>query len=95
MFGIVSSAINAALGFLIRSVLVKFGLFFGLFFVTTGFIGYLTDKLPTAQAITNGLGGISPDIWYFLDLFAFSAGIPIILTAYVTRFAIRRIPFIG
>jgi hypothetical protein len=30
-----------------------------------------------------------------LDLFAFSQGLPLVLSAVVTRFIIRRIPLIG
>jgi hypothetical protein len=33
--------------------------------------------------------------WYFLDLFAFSTGLPIIISAFLTRFLIRRLPVIG
>lgn len=50
MFGIVSSALNAALGFVLRSVLIKFVVFFGLFFVVTGFMGILTPMLPDSSA---------------------------------------------
>ena len=97
MFGIVLSALNAALSFVFKSLIVKFVLFFGLFFVTTEFIQVLVSSgiLPSASAVGGSLGGIPSGVWYFLDLFNVSAGIPIILSAYVTRFIIRRIPLIG
>ena len=38
MFGIVLSALNAALAWLVRSVLVKFVAYFALWFITTEFI---------------------------------------------------------
>jgi len=41
------------------------------------------------------LGGIPSAVWYFLDLFNASAGISVLLTSYVTRFIIRRLPIIG
>jgi hypothetical protein len=34
-------------------------------------------------------------VWYFLDLFNVTAGIPLLLSAWVTRFIIRRMPVIG
>lgn len=95
MFGIVLSALNVLLGFIFRSVVVKFALFFGLFFVTTEFISILSALLPTSSALTGALGGIPAGVWYFLDLFNVSAGMPMLLSAWATRFIIRRIPVIG
>ncbi|UBI64305.1 hypothetical protein GF111_26525 [Serratia sp. HRI] len=37
MFGILVSAFNVALGFVLRTVVVKFILFFGLYFVVQAF----------------------------------------------------------
>ncbi|MGC4062238.1 MAG: DUF2523 family protein [Aquabacterium sp.] len=97
MFGIFLSAVNSALAFLLRSVVVKFALYFGLFFVTNEFIQVLMSSglLPSASSVSTGLASIPATVWYFLDLFNVSAGIPLILSAYATRFIIRRIPLIG
>jgi len=95
MFGIVLSALNAVLAFLVRSILVKFVVYFALFFVTTEFIAVISDILPTGSDLSSALGGVPADVWYFVDLFNVSAGIPILLSAWVTRFIIRRIPVIG
>jgi len=92
MFGIVLSALNAVLAFLVRSILVKFVVYFALFFVTTEFIAVISDILPTGSDLSSALGGVPADVWYFVDLFNVSAGIPILLSAWVTRFIIRRIP---
>ena len=95
MLGILVSAFNAILAWLVRSVLVKFVLFFGLWFVTTEFMQVLAPYLPDASALSSALGGLPADLWYFLDLFKVSYGVPLVLSAYVTRFAIRRLPIIG
>jgi hypothetical protein len=95
MFGIVLSALNVLLGFIFRSVVIKFAVFFGLFFVTTEFISVLSGLLPISSALTGSLGGIPAGVWYFLDLFNVSAGLPMLLSAWATRFIIRRIPVIG
>jgi len=95
MFGIVLSALNVVLGFLIRSILVKFVVYFALFFVVTEFISILSPLLPSGDALSSSLGGIPGAVWYFLDLFNVTAGIPILLSAWVMRFIIRRIPVIG
>lgn len=97
MYGILLSALNVALGFVIRSIVVKSVLYFGLFFIVTEFIQVLSSAgiLPNASSVSSSLGGIPAGVWYFLDLFNVSAGIPIIFSAYVARFIVRRIPVIG
>ena len=97
MYGILLSAFNSVLTFVLRSVLVKFVLFFGLFFVTTEFIQVLSSSglLPTSASLSGVMGGVPSAVWYFLDLFSFSVGFSALLSAWVTRFIIRRIPFIG
>lgn len=95
MYVILASAVNLLLGFVIRSVIVKFVTFFALFFIVTEFMQVLAPLLPTASGLTGALGGIPSSVWYFLDLFNVSAGIPILLSAWVTRFVIRRLPVIG
>ncbi|WP_293932762.1 DUF2523 family protein [Iodobacter sp.] len=97
MYGILLSALNTILGFVVRSIIVKFVLFFSLFFIVTEFIQVLIGSglLPHANSISSALGAIPASVWYFLDLFNVSSGIPLILSAYVTRFIIRRIPVIG
>lgn len=95
MFGIVLSALNSVLGWVFRSVLVKFILYFGLYFVTVEFTQILITLLPTSNSLNGAFSGITAAVWYFLDLFAFSQGMPLLLSAVVTRFIIRRIPLIG
>ncbi len=95
MFGILLSALNAALAFLVRSILVKFVVYFALFFVTTEFIAVISSMLPTGDTLSRAFGTIGGDVWYFLNLFNLRAGLPLILSAWVTRFVIRRLPIIG
>lgn len=97
MFGIFLSVANVVLGFVLRSVIAKFFAYFIMWFVTTEFIGVLQGAgiLPTAAALAGAFGGIGADVWYFLDLCACSYGIPLVVSAYATRFIIRRIPVIG
>lgn len=95
MFGILLSALYSALGFVLRSVLVKFAAFFALFFVTTEFIQLVVPLLPGASSLTSAFANQAPGVWYFLDLFKVGFGVSACLSAYVTRFIIRRIPVIG
>lgn len=95
MFGIVLSALNSVLEFVFRAVIVKYVLYFGLYFVTTEFISIIDSLLPNASALNSAFAGISSGVWYFLDLFAFSQGLPLVISAVGTRFIIRRLPIIG
>jgi len=96
MYGILISAFNAILGYVLRSVIVKFVLYFALYFFVSETISFLQSKqlLPSASSLAV-LGSIAEGTWYFLDLFAFSVGAPMIVSAFVARFIIRRLPFIG
>lgn len=95
MWVLLLGAVNTLFGLVFRSVMVKFVIFFALFFIVTEFLPLLTPLLPNSSGLTGALSGIPPGVWYFLDLFNVTAGIPILLSAYVTRFLIRRIPVIG
>jgi hypothetical protein len=95
MFGILLSAFDVVLGFVIKSVIGRLFAYFVLFFITTEFVSVLQSAgiLPTAASLSGAFGG--SDIWFFLDLCGFSFGAPAIIAAYATRFIIRRIPVIG
>lgn len=97
MFSILLSAANMLLGFLVRSVIAKFFLYFGLYFFVTESVGYLQSVrlLPSASSLTSAFGSVGENLWYFLDLCAFSYGCPAVVAAYVTRFVIRRLPIVG
>jgi hypothetical protein len=95
MFGIFLSALFSVLGWLFRSVLVKFVVFFALFFVASEFMVYLAPKLPGAASLSAAFRDIPSGIWWFFDLFKVGLGVQMCLSAYVTRFAIRRMPVVG
>ena len=95
MFGILLSAGNALLGWLVRGVLVKFVVMIALYWIVAELVSVMASFLPTGSGLTSAFGGIGAATWYFLDLFAFSNGAPLLIAALVTRFLIRRIPVIG
>lgn len=95
MGALLISAVNTLLGFLFRSVAIKFVVFVALFFVVNQFAALLVPMLPDSNGLSGALAGVPASVWYFLDLFNVTAGVPILLSAWVTRFVIRRIPVIG
>lgn len=95
MFGILLSALNSILGWVFRSLLIKFALFFALYFITSEFVGFIAALLPNASSINGALSGITAGTWFFLDAFHLPMGISALVSAYATRFIIRRMPVIG
>lgn len=100
MFGIVLSVFNVALGFILRKVVVTVLLSGALLWVVAEFTSVLVSSvLPAGGDLTSSLnstlGAIPASVWYFLDMFAIPYGISVLLSAYVARFIVRRIPGIG
>lgn len=81
-----------------RGVVVKF-------VFLTGIFGLLAVLIPKAielilphlgvQSLNAAFGGLNSGMWWFMDYFALDYGLPLIISAYVTRFLIRRLPVIG
>ncbi len=94
MYGIVVAAVNSALVFIFRGVVLKTVLFFGLYYVVSGLIAYVSAKLPTADL--DGLFNDMPDFFmYFFQVFEGATGFSMLLSAWILRFMIRRVPVIG
>lgn len=95
MFTRVLSALFSFAGWFAKSAMVKFFVYFALFFVTTEFISFIVPLLPGASDLTAAFSKQSPGVWYLLDIFQIPFGVSVCLSAFVTRFIIRRIPVIG
>lgn len=58
----------------------------------------LLEQIPVPdwlQNIPDGFAALGSTIWYFLDAAQISYGFSVITGAFVLRFIIRRLPFIG
>ena len=95
MFGIFLSALNSVLGWVFRSFLVKFGVFFALYFITSEFVGLIVQLIPNTSSVSGTMSAIGSGTWYFLNVFQVTQGLSLVVSAYATRFVIRRIPVIG
>nr|WP_240348866.1 DUF2523 family protein [Pectobacterium aquaticum] len=90
------AALYTGLGFLLRSVVMKFTVMFGLFFVVQEFVPVLLSLINVSPLPLVDLFNQLPDsVWFFLNLFQVPTGISLMISAIVTRFIIRRIPIIG
>jgi hypothetical protein len=95
MFAILASVFNGALGWVFRVVIVRFVVLVALAAVVAEMAQVLIGLLPSWMSFAGLFGGFTPLLWYFVDMFRLDYGLPIIVSAYVTRFLIRRIPVIG
>lgn len=95
MFAILSSAFNVVLGFVFRGVIVKFLIMFAAWYLAIELVVAVASYVPAVSSLSAALAAFPPTLWYFLDLMRLDIGIPLVLSAYGTRFLIRRIPFVG
>lgn len=97
MFGILVSAANVALAWVFRVVVVKALLFGVLLFVTTEFTAALISKMGTTpvDSLGSSFAAMSSGVLFMLHFFRLEVGLPMILSAMATGFAIRRLPIIG
>ncbi|WP_406643482.1 DUF2523 family protein [Pectobacterium brasiliense] len=90
------AALYTGLGFLLRSIVVKFGIMFGLFFIVQELTPVLLSLVNVSPLPLVELFSQLPDsAWFFLNLFQVPTGITMMISAIIARFIIRRIPIIG
>lgn len=96
MFAILLDVFYASVSWLFRTVILKFVLYSVLLFFIGDVTQYLSSLLPSGDGgLSSSFSGWTSSMWYFFDLFNLGVGLPAILSAFVLRFAIRRIPFFG
>lgn len=81
-----------------RDVVIKFLIFTALFavvaFLVPKAIAMITPWIGTG-GLSSAFGGLGSGVWFFLDFFQLAYGVPLVISAFVTRFLIRRLPVIG
>lgn len=96
LFSLIRSALFVIIGWLFKGPVIMFVLYWALFYVASEGIQYLMSQIDIGSASVKELFENIPEgMWWFIHLFKIPIGITMILSAYVTRFAIRRIPIIG
>ncbi len=81
-----------------REIVIKFLVFTALFvvlaFLIPKAIAMVTPWIGTG-GLSSAFGGLGAGVWFFLDFFQLAYGVPLVISAFVTRFLIRRLPVIG
>lgn len=93
--------ISAFAGWLIKTVVIKFVIFTVLFLVISSIVPILLDTIMPDYA-SDGDGGIEAawnalpaEMGYYLNLTLVPTGLSMVISAYIARFILRRIPLIG
>ncbi|MFN1492827.1 DUF2523 family protein [Escherichia coli] len=81
MFGIMTSVLYGVLGFLLRSVIVKFTVFFALYFIVQEFVPLILDMVNRQLPLLALISNIPDSLKYFFSVFKVIDGINIILSA--------------
>lgn len=97
MHAILISAFNTILAWGFRAVVIKFVVFTGLLLITTELTSAVLEQIGTTavDGVETQLSGVSDAVKYFFGLFRLDLGLPMLLSAQGTAFAIRRLPVIG
>ena len=97
MYAILISAAWSVLTWLVRTVILKFVLYAVIYLIITDFLPALISKFvpDVSTMLTNALTALPAGVWWFMDLFQATAGIPLVLSAVAVRFIIRRLPLVG
>jgi hypothetical protein len=86
------------ISWLLREVIVKFVVFSAVValvgLVAPVAVEYLGDFIHTAW-LEAAFAGLPPGVWYWLDFFRVDFGVPVLISAAVAGFLIRRLPVIG
>ena len=81
-----------------RDLVIKFVIFTAMFAVIAFFVPYAVQWLAGfigVGGLNSAFSAVDPGVWWWLDAFNAVAGIPLLISAYVSRFLIRRLPVIG
>lgn len=93
MGAIVIAAIETAIGWALRAVVLKAAIYGVALIIGQDVVGYLLPKIVGFTDLNTAFGGLSDNFWYALDYTQFSYGMPLVIEAMLARFIIRRIPF--
>lgn len=94
----ISVLLAPVITWIFREVVIKFLVFAALFaliaFLVPKAISFLGNFI-NPSGLSAAFGAVSPGVWFFLDFFQLGYGVPLLISAWVSRFLIRRLPIIG
>lgn len=85
-------------GFLLREIIVKFTVLTAIFALLALFVPKAIELvLPyiSTTGLSGAFSGLGAGVWFWLDAFQLPFGVPLLISAWVARFLVRRLPVIG
>lgn len=95
MYGILISAGSLLLENLVKTLIGKVVLSLLIYGILSVVLPHLLSLVPAVGPIVSQLTNVDPKIAYWLNFFRFPTGFAMIVSAYFTRFIIRRLPLVG
>jgi hypothetical protein len=96
MWAILLSGVWTALGWVFRAIVFKGVLYIALFIFCSEAMAYFAQVVsPDMMGLSQAFSNLGPGAGWFIAVTMMNVGLPMILSAYVLRFAIRRLPIIG
>lgn len=86
------------ISWIFRSVIMKFIILTAVFAVMALVVPMAIDLITPflgASSLTSAFSGLPSGAWWVLDNMALDYGLPLMISAVIARFLIRRLPFIG
>ena len=84
---------------LIGSLFGKNIMYLAVLFAVVGFlVPYVVSFIVgflNVDALNSAFGSLPSGVWYFLNYCEVPFGLPLLISAYISRFLIRRMPVIG
>ncbi len=86
------------ISWIFRAVVIKFVVLTGIFafmaVVVPLAIGFLVPFV-SGTSLTSAFSSLDAGTWFWLDFLSLGYGLPLVISAYIARFLIRRLPVIG
>lgn len=95
MWAILLAAVNTAIAFVFRAVVIKFVLFTSVYLFISEVVPLIISHLPSAGNISELFSRLPSGVLWLLNVFSVDIFLPVIVSAMFTRFFIRRIPFLN
>ena len=97
MWLLLTNFLTFAMAAVFRSAVIKFVIFTAVVLLIAALVLIVFNYLANIDifGLNNLLRNLPDGLLYFLTVFQFHLGVPMMLGAFLTRFAIRRVPVIG
>lgn len=97
MWLLLTNFLTFSMAAVFRSAVIKFVIFTAVVLLIAALVLIVFNYLANIDifGLNNLLRNLPDGLLYFLTVFQFHLGVPMMLGAFLTRFAIRRVPVIG